>query len=83
MKKIEKRLIDQFGENSVASVVKKGNTYAIRRDKDGLILATGKELKGYRGDIIRTMYHSFIFSEGKKLPYILMSDRHGIICKIK
>lgn len=81
MKKIEKKLIDKFGEESLAYVTKTGNTYAVRRECDGKILVTGKELKGYIEDIIRTMYDGYTKEEGRTLPYLLMSDRHGIICK--
>lgn len=80
MKKVNKADIDKFGEASVASVVELPNTYIIVRDKDGFVLAEGEELKGYKGDIIRTMYQGFTFEEGKNLPYLLESDRHGRIC---
>lgn len=82
MWKISKKYINKFGEESNASVIKIGNTYAVRRDIDGMILAVGKELKGYVGDIIRTMYDGWSVSEGKYL-YILQSDRNGVICKFK
>ena len=81
MKKIVKERVDRFGEDSVSSVVKIGSTYAVKRDVDGLILAIGKELKGYAGDIIRVMYDGWSLEEGRNNPYLLTSDRHGLICK--
>ena len=83
MWKIRKEHIDKFGEESVANVVKIGNTYAVQREKDNVILAVGKELKGYTGDIVRTMCDGWTPEEGRKLPYLLISDRHGLICKFK
>ena len=46
---------------------------------DNVVLAYGKELKGYLGDIIRTMYTGERKGSG---DYILESDRHGMICKL-
>ena len=51
MWKLRKEYINKFGEESVASVIKVGNTYAVQRDRDGVVLAIGKELKGYVGDM--------------------------------
>ena len=83
MKKINREFIDRFGNDSYCTCLysKPCNTYYIRRDYDGLILAIGKELKGYLGDIIYVGYDGYIRDE--KSDYILMSDRHGMICKWK
>lgn len=80
IKKVPKCNITVFGEASVASVYKFRTTYVCIRDFDGIVLAWGPELKGYIGDIIRTMYTGEIFATG---DFILESDRHGMICKFK
>lgn len=77
MFRMKKEKINKFGEESVAYVSKLGNTYAVIRESDGMVLAHGKELKGYLGDIIRTMYTETKYDG----DYILVSDRHGMICK--
>lgn len=43
-------------------------------------LAAGKELKGYIGDIIYIQYDGHSYGTG---DYRVVSDRHGLICKIK
>ena len=78
MLKLGRQYVNKFGEESVSHVEKRDNTYVVVREVDGIILAKGKELKGYLGDIIRTMYTGETKSNGN---YILESDRHGIICK--
>ena len=80
MQKLSKDSIDVFGEKSVASIHYLNQNYICSRDNDGIILAIGKELKGYMGDIIRTMYTGGKYATG---DYILVSDRHGLICKFK
>lgn len=79
MFKVTKEFINKFGEESLAEIVPYGNTFLCVR-KDGTVLAKGKELKGYMGDIIRTMYTGWEYASG---DYILVSDRHGMICKFK
>ena len=44
----------------------------------GTFFIDGKELKGYVGNIIRTMYTGETKYNG---DYILTSDLHGMICK--
>ena len=78
MKKIARHLIDKYGEESVSHVIKIGKMYAVIRECDNIILVYGKELKGYCGDIIRTMYTGEKYATG---DIILVSDRHGVICK--
>ncbi len=78
MLKLKRQKITKFGEESVSHVENRENTYMVVRDCDGVILAKGKELKGYIGDIIRTMYTGETKYDG---DYILTSDRHGMICK--
>lgn len=78
MYRLKREVINKFGEESVSHVEKCGNTYAVIRDCDGIWLAYGKELKGYIGDIIRTMYTGETKYGG---DFILESDRHGMICK--
>lgn len=56
------------------------NSYAIFRDDNGHIIVSGKELKGYLGDIIYPQYNGWRFATG---DYQLKSDRHGVICKWK
>ncbi len=82
MKKVSRNMVTVFGADSDSLVVKLGATYAVVRRFDGQILAIGKELKGYVGDIIYTQYDD---SHGRSddMDYILKSDRHGIICKFK
>lgn len=84
MKKVSRENIDTFGEESVAFVeyIPECRTYGVVRRKDGFILAFGKELKGYLGDIIRTMYDDTTSKSGV-YDYVLESDRHGTICKFK
>lgn len=79
MLKLKREEINVFGEASVSHVEKLGNTYVVIRECDGVILAKGKELKGYVGDIIRTMYTGETKYDG---DYILESDRHGMVCKL-
>lgn len=79
MFKVTKEFINKFGEESLAEIVPYGNTFLCVR-KDGTVLAKGKELKGYMGDIIQTMYTDWEYASG---DYILVSDRHGMICKFK
>lgn len=43
-------------------------------------LCMGKSLKGYKGDIIHLQYDGYCYGTG---DYRLVSDRHGLICKIK
>jgi hypothetical protein len=78
MLKLKREKINVFGEASVSHVEKMWNTYVVIRECDGVILAKGKELKGYVGDIIRTMYTGETKYDG---DYILESDRHGMVCK--
>ena len=89
MEKLSRDEIDVFGEESVAYVGKVKTysrsytprvTLGVIREKDNVVLAIGKELNGYVGDIIRTMYTGPRRGEGE---YLLMSDRHGMICKFK
>ena len=82
MKKVSRNMITVFGADSDSFVVQLGITYAVVRRFDGQILAIGKELKGYVGDIIYTQYDDI---DGRKddMDYILKSDRHGVICKFK
>lgn len=82
MKKILRELINKFGEEAICHVgyIQECNTYGVVRESDGLILAFGKGLKGYIGDIIRVMYDGY---NPKNCDYILESDRHGTICKWK
>lgn len=82
MKKINRKYVTRFGHYSYSDVKKIGNTYAVVREDDGMILAIGKELKGYIGDIIYTQYDD---SKGihDGMDYLLKSDLHGIICKFK
>lgn len=79
MFKAAKELINKFGEDSLADIIPYGNTFRCVR-RDGAIIAEGKELKGYMDDIIRTMYTGDMYASG---DYVLMSDRHGMICKFK
>ena len=79
MFKAAKEVINKFGEDSLADIIPYGNTFRCVR-RDGAIIAEGKELKGYMGDIIRTMYTGWEYGSG---DYVLMSDRHGMICKFK
>ena len=37
-------------------------------------------MKGYKGDIIRVTYDGYVYGTG---DYHVISDRHGLICKIK
>lgn len=82
MKKINRKYVTRFGHYSCSDVKKIGNTYAVVREDDGMILAIGKELKGYIGDIIYTQYDD---SKGihEDMDYLLKSDLHGLICKFK
>lgn len=81
MKKLAKKDIYIFGEASFSEVVPYKDTYLVIRQCDGRILAIGKELKGYLGDIIRTMYTGYTKDEG---DYILWSaDKQHMICKFK
>lgn len=80
MKKISKEKISVFGEDSIALIRYCRNNYVCMREKDGLILAIGKELKGYIDDIIRTMYTGEKYGTG---DFILVGDIHGMICKFK
>ncbi len=80
MKKVAKCFIKKFGVNSYAEVRKMADTYCVQTIEDNEILAIGKELKGYVGDIITTMYTGEKFGTG---DFVLMSDRHGMICKFK
>lgn len=79
MFKAIREVINKFGEDSLSEIIPYGNTFRCVR-KDGAIIAEGKELKGYMGDIIRTMYTGDTYASG---DYILVSDRHGMICKFK
>ncbi len=81
MKTLNKCFIDFFGEESVSHVEEmRPGEYIVRTDKHGYFLAMGKELKGYLGDIIRIMYTGEKYGTG---DFILVSDRHGIICKFR
>lgn len=79
MFKAIREVINKFGEDSLSEIIPHGNTFQCVR-KDGAVIAEGKELKGYMGDIIRTMYTGWEYASG---DYVLMSDRHGMICKFK
>ena len=78
MYRLKREAVNKFGEESVSHVTKIGNSYFVIRECDGMVLAHGKELKGYLGDIIRTMYTGETKYNG---DYILTSDLHGMICK--
>ena len=78
MKKLDKNAINIFGEASVSHVEVLPHTCVVIRDCDNKVLAEGKKLCGYVGDIIRTMYTGETKYDG---DYILVSDRHGMICK--
>lgn len=54
--------------------------YVVKTDNQGYFLAIGKELKGYIGDVIRLVY---VARENEKSDFVLMSDRHGMICKLR
>lgn len=47
MHKLSKKYVDKFGEESVSYVSRVGDTYAIIRECDNIVLAYGKELKGW------------------------------------
>lgn len=79
MKKLAKSCIHKFGTHNYCDIIKFRGTYAAV-DKEGQIIAYGKELKGYLGDIIMVMYTGEQFGTG---DFILESDRHGMICKFK
>lgn len=79
MFKAIREVINKFGADSYCEIVPYKNTYRCVRE-DGAILAEGKELKGYMGDIIETKYTGWTYATG---DYILWSDRHGMICKFK
>ena len=79
MLRIDKNVINIFGEASISHVEELPRTCVIIRECDGKVLAEGKELRGYVGDVIRTMYTGETKYSG---DYILVSDRHGMICKL-
>ena len=79
MKKIAKSCINKFGTNNYCDIIKFRGKYAAV-NQEGQILAYGKELKGYLGDIITVMYTGEQFGTG---DFILESDLHGMICKFK
>lgn len=83
MKVLAKQFVDKFGEESVARIIsirwgRKRNMPAVAMYCNDQIIAIGRELEGYVGDIIRVMYTGEHKGEG---DYILVSDRHGMICK--
>ena len=83
MRTIAKHFVTKFGEESVGRVVyiswgRKRDMPAVAMYCDNQIVAVGRELKGYAGDIIRIMYTGEHKGEG---DYILESDLHGMICK--
>ena len=81
IRKLGKNEINIFGEASIAHVEPHGNTYAVVRECDSRVLATGKELKGFLNDIIRTMYTGYTRANS---DYILWSaDKQHAICKFK
>lgn len=80
MKKLKMQCVNKFGEDSISHVEKQGDTYLIKMDCDGTILAYGKEIKGYFGDVIRVMYPGYTKYDADY--YILESDRHGAICHL-
>jgi len=78
---MRKSEIDIFGEDSIAYVKKIGfMKYAVIREKDNQILATGFQFRKYIGDIIRTMYTGLYKATG---DYVLKSDKNGIIYTFK
>lgn len=57
-----------------------GDTYIIVNDTWKFFVCIGKELKGYKNDIIYVTYDGEKHGTG---DYTLNSDRHGVICKFK
>lgn len=83
MKKADRAILAEMfsnHESNYCMVVTIGKTYAIIKESDGTILATGKELKGYVDDIIYPQYDGMKHGTGN---YYLKGDLHGIICKWK
>jgi len=93
MKKCTRELIADNKMFGMYGVVHKiDNTYVVLMTHSDLgnnfllpkyaayIIAVGKELKGYLGDIIRITYDGEAYGTG---DYRLVSDRHGVICKWK
>ncbi len=77
---IHREYFKEFGFNAgrYLHVVKYNGNYYIIDDDHNYIIAKGKELKGYLGDILYFQYNGEKYGTG---DYILNSDRHGMVCK--
>ena len=75
---ISKKLLEE-GEIAHVEQLYDGD-YVVKTDNQGYFLAIGKELNGYIGDTIRLVY---VAREKGISDFILMSDRHGMICKLR
>lgn len=93
MKKCSREQIKKhrlFGKNLVLhkEYSRKGSTYHIATEEAvatvfgvaSLIVATGKELNGYKDSILWIVYDGEEYGTG---DYYLKSDDHGIVCKWK
>ena len=56
-----------------------GMNYNLPKDS-AFVIVSGKELKGYIGDLMWLSYTGEHYGEG---DILLRSDRHGVICKWK
>ena len=59
---------------------RKCSTYQIFTKDTVLVIAVGKELKGYKDSILTIKYDGEEYGTGN---YYLVSDIHGVICKWK
>lgn len=79
MTALSRQEIKHYGDNCIIKKISRF-VYAVIRESDRAILATGFRFKKYKDDIINVMYTGEQYGTG---DIILKSDLHGTIYKFK